>query len=643
MMFLKQCRLPCPPLSILLAFLSVANVLPLATGQEPSPPKYEYKVERNVRVRMRDGVHLATDLYIPMENGRPLEGKIPAVLARSPYDKTLNEGHSSFFAQHGYLAAAQDCRGRFESEGEFFPFVDDPEDGYDTIEWLAKHPLCNGKVGMHGPSYLAWVQFEAASLNPPSLVTMIPFQGPINAYHYSMRVGGALHLGLLQWVVKVAESGKEAKQDPLVAKTVATMSSGQSFLYWASRIPWERGTTPLATAPTYEDAAFQLYFENNDYTDFWRQPGLGMDEYFDSFPDMPILWVTSWFDWYPRTISDGYQKMVKLGRKNQYLLCGPWTHSNFRSVVGDVDFGSIGFDVHNYDDFLQLELRWFDRWLKDDVDADIGQPVRLIVMGGGDGRRTANGHLNHGGQWHHGEHWPFEGVQPTHFYLRQDGTLSSDTPTRDDSSTTYAYDPTNTVSSNGRCIVSYGQGARAGFSGMGPRDQIDLETLPGHGYPGKPIVERPDVIHFQTPVLTEDVRIAGNIQVRLWCSSDAPDTDFYVKLLDIHPPSDDYPNGYSFPVSEGILRARFRQGFEKPTLMKPDEIYQLEFPLEPAANLYKAGHRIGAYICSSNFPNFDINPNTGDPNDRRPRIAHNTIHHDANHPSSIVLPVDTHP
>jgi putative CocE/NonD family hydrolase len=355
---------------------------------------------------------------------------------------------------------------------------------------------------------------------------------------------------------------------------------------------------------------------------------------------MPILWVTSWFDWYPRTISDGYQALVKMGRKNQYLVIGPWSHNNFECSLGDVNFGNEGGRIGSYRDFLHLELAWFDRWMKDDPRADIGPPVQVFMMGGGDGRRGAGGRLNHGGQWHFGESWPPQSARPTPFYLHEHGVLSQETPTESRSSRTYRYDPRNTVSSNGRCIIAYGPAASAGFRGMGPRDQIELETLPGHGIPGRRIAERPDVLVYQTAPLANDVRIAGNIKAVLWISSDAPDTDFYVKLLDVYPPSADYPRGHAFPVSEGILRARYRQGFERPVSLQSGEVCRIEFPLEPTANLFQAGHRMRVDICSSNFPNFDINPNTGDPRDRQPRIATNAVHHDVQHPSHIELPLD---
>ena len=330
-----------------------------------------------------------------------------------------------------------------------------------------------------------------------------------------------------------------------------------------------------------------------------------------------------------------------MGRENQYLLIGPWTHNNFRSTVGDVNFGDSGAQVRSYDDFLRLELAWFNRWLRDDHSVDLGARAKFFTMGGGDGRRAENERLNHGGYWRSSDTWPPAGVMPVNYYLHEDGVLSRAEPRSEGSSTSYISDPHNTVSSNGRCIVAYGPAAQSGFGGMGPRDQIDLETLPGHGTPGQPIADRPDVIVYQTSPLESDVAITGDITVSLWVSSDAPDTDFYVKLIDQHGPSDDYPSGYGFPVSEGILRARYRNSFSKPELMQTGEVYHLDFPLEPAANLFRAGHRIRVHICGSNFPNFDINRNTGDPRSHESRNARNTVYHDAARPSCLVLPIDS--
>jgi uncharacterized protein len=600
---------------------------------------YEVQIQPNVRVPMRDGVHLATDLYLPGSGGKPLAEKVPGVLLRTPYGKGGFAAQAKLFAGSGYVVAIQDCRGRFDSAGEFYPFRDDPQDGYDTIAWLARHPGCNGKVGMYGCSYMAWVQFHAATQNPPGLATLIPWAGPTNAYHYSLRTGGALHLGMLQWIIQdVARNGKEARQDPSAGPALAAMAACPNYLQWCAKIPWQRGQTPLAKTPHYEDAAFQLFFENNDYTEFWRQPGFAMDEYFDRYPDMPMLWVIGWFEWYARTISDGYQKMVAMGRKNQHLLIGPWTHHNVDFTCDDVNFGDRGAPVRSYGELLQFELKWFNRWLKGDTATDLGKPVKVFVMGGGDGKKDANGRLNHGGRWYFGDAWPPAETRPTEFYLGPDRSIQQERPVQHGSSTSYVYDPRNTISSNSRCIIAYAPGTR-GFTGMGPRDQIELPTLPGHGVPGRRIAERPDVLVFRSAPLTEDLTVAGNVKALLWVSSDAPDTDFFVKLIDEYPPGADYPQGYAFPVSEGILRARYREGFERPVLMEAGKTYRLEIPLQPTANLFQAGHRVRVDLCSSNFPNLDINPNTGDPNDRRPRLARNAIHHDAAHPSLIVLPV----
>ena len=622
--------------TLLLCFAYTATL----HSAEQTGKTYDVVIDRDVMVEMRDGVRLATDVYYPAIDGKKIEGKRPALLLRTAYNKERwGTDIIKYFAQHGYISVTQDCRGRYKSSGRFFPWVDDPHDGYDTIEWIAKLPLCNGRVGMHGPSHMAWVQFHAATQRPPHLVAMAPFQGPINAYKYSMRTGGALHLGLLKWVVKQAGSSQLAAQDSAARREILKMGTDQEFINWAVKIPWQRGKTPLAAFPQYEEAAFQLYFENNDYNDFWRQPGLGMDEYLDNFPEIPTLWITSWFDWYPRTISDGYQAMVARRRKDQYLIAGPWTHWNFRYKVGDVNFSNQGNGLASRKEFLNYELAWFDRYLKGDKSIDLGPTVQYYEMGGGDGTRGNGGRLNHGGHWRRGNAWPPKNGQPTKYYLHAGGKLATDRPAKQSSSTTYLYDPNNTVSSNGRCIISYGPSAGKSFAGMGPQDQIQFQALPGHGIRGQRIVERDDVAMFQTPPLKEDVVTAGNIKVNLWVSSDAPDTDFYVKLVDVHPSNKDYPRGYGFPVSEGILRARYREGFDKPVLMKQGRRYQLRIPLQPSANRFQAGHRIQIYICSSNFPNFDINRNTGDPTSHELRIARNTIHHDALHPSSITLPL----
>jgi len=613
-------------------------VFAAAAGKDDGP--WDVVVVHDVMVPMRDGVMLAADFYYPAMDGKAVTEKLPVVLMRTPYNKERwNPAVPRFFATHGYLSVCQDCRGRYKSGGNWFPFRDEPQDGYDTVEWLAGHPSCNGKVGMHGVSHMAWVQYHAATQHPPHLVTIIPHCGPINAYKYCMHLGGTLLVSSLQWNVEMAMTGHEAQRDPGIARAIGPMRHGEDFLRVASQLPWQRGKTPLAAVPQYEDAVFKLFFENYDYNDFWRQPGFGMDEYLDKFPDMPMLSVVGWYEIYPRSVVDTHEKMVGRGRKNQFLLCGPWTHNNTNASCGDVNFGSEASSIPGVGSFDRFQAEWLNRWMKGDEKAQIGKPIKIFVMGGGDGRRGAGGRLNHGGRWFTGDVWPPQGTRMTPFYLQAGGALSLEKPSAAGSATSYDYDPRNTVSSDGRCEIDYGPAVGNGFTGMGPRDQVQHRTLPGHGEPGKPVADRKDVLVFQTAPLAHDVKMGGDIRANLHISSDAPDTDFSVKLIDVYPPNDDYPRGYAFPVTDGVLRARYRGGFDKPQMLEAGKTYAITIPLQPAANLFEAGHRIRIDISSSSFPNFDINRNTGDPRDPSWRIAHNTVHHDAGECSSIELPL----
>jgi len=622
--------------------LWISAATALAADEPPAaPPKLnKVIVERGIMVPMRDGVKLATDIYLPTYDGGALEEKRPAVLMRTPYDRTRAMTEMSrYFAERGYMAVTQDCRGRYGSEGKFLALRQEPEDGYDTIEWVAHHKACSGKVGMYGVSYMAWDQYEVATLTPPSLATMMPHCGPTNAYRYSIHVGGTLALTLLKWHLEMAMSSQEAKQNPNITRAIGTMASGDDFLRWAAAVPWRRGQTPLALAPLYEDAAFKYYFENYDYNDFWRQRGLAMDEHIEAFPDVPTLSIVGWYEAYTRSIVDSYQKLVAAKRGPHFLLVGPWTHANTRPSCGDVNFGAVASEIPGVGSFLELHHQWFNRQLRGEKDARIGAPVKIFIMGGGDGRRGEGGRLNHGGAWNTGDTWPPKGVHPVKFYFHPSGLLAREKPSAASSSTSYTYDPRNTVSSDGRCEIAYGPAIDKGFEGMGPRDQIQLRTLPGHGMPGMPIIARTDVLTFDTEPLARDVTLAGNIVARLHISSDAPDTDFFLKLVDVYPPSDDYPTGYALPITDGVLRARYRESFERPVLMRPGEVYKLTIPLQPGANLFRRGHRIRIYVTSSSFPSHDINRNTGDPRDRRWRIANNTIYHDAARPSHVELPV----
>jgi putative CocE/NonD family hydrolase len=599
-------------------------------------------VLRNVMMPARDGARLSTDLFLPARDSVPVGEALPALLARTPYGKRhpREQYDAIYFARNGYVAAVQDCRGRFASDGTFRPFRNEAEDGFDAVQWLADLELCDGSVGTHGCSYGAWVQLQLATQAPPALRTMIPHTGPNNAYSFSMHVGGTRTLGLLRWHIYMLLDSHEARENPAIAAAADAMLTPEGFLRWAEQIPWRRGQTALALAPSYEDSAFELYFDNNDYSEFWREPDLAIDEWFDRFPRIPMLWITGWYEVYARSIVDGYEAMVRRDAPNQHLLAGPWTHNNFEPFNGDANYGfEAGRIPPNATEALAYKLAWFDRWLKDDETVELGAPVKLFLMGGGDGRRDDAGRLNHGGRWIAGESFRQPDSRALKLYLREGGALTREAPPDDASNTTYTYDPRNTVHSDGRCEIAYGPAAGKSFYGMGPYDQIQIETLPGHGAPGMPTASRRDLLAFQTPPLPDAVEVAGTLKAALFVSSDAPDTDFYVKLVDVYPPTSDHPAGYAFPVTDGILRARYREDFSVPSLMEEGEVYELTIPLQPVANLFAAGHRIRVDISSSSFPSYDINPNTGDPSGRTWRPANNTIHHDGVHASHIEVTV----
>jgi hypothetical protein len=594
---------------------------------------------------MRDGVRLATDLYLPAREGQSLPGPWPALLARTPYDKSAGTVSSAeYFASRGYVVAIQDCRGRYRSEGRFFPFVDEPEDGFDTIAWLAGHPACDGQVGTFGSSHLAWVQFHAATQAPPALKTMIPMYGPTNAFHHSMREGGALHLWWLDWMRRLAERGAHAVQaKPHLARAL----HAEPLLPWLAQLPWQRGQSPLRHVPEYEDALFRLMGEDR-YSEFWRQPGLAMDERFAAFPEIPILWIGGWYDYYPHAITDSFARFAALGRENQYLLVGPWDHGGLRARCGDVDFGEAAAVT-----LRELQLRWFDFWLKGEGELPFRQPVRAFVMGDEEpgapharGAKTPEGLFYHGGTWREFAQWPPPAATQRRFYLQPGGGLTPDPPSAPASATTYSYDPNDPVPSLGWSYVS---DAEAGYAvPPGPRDLVQPAPLLGRGHAGFPLGGRRDVLVFVTPPLAEDVCVVGPIEARLWISSDATDTDFTARLSEVYPASAQYPTGYTLPVSEGILRTRFRASVEEPRPLLPGEPAEIRITLSPTANRFRAGHSLRLDISSSNFPRFEPNRNTwtserdgptASPaaSERRVRVAENTVHHDATRPSHLTL------
>ncbi len=587
-------------------------------------------VERDVMVPVRDGVRLATDIYRPTWNGQPVNERLPILMQRTPYNKGGDglASQAEFFASNGYVVILQDTRGRYKSEGEFSKYYDyDALDGYDMIEWLASQPYSDGRVGMWGTSYGAHTQADAAKLNPSGLSTIVLNQGGMsNAWDHSVRWDGAFELGRqLSWAWRQLQ---DETDDPVVME----MLERETVQDWYSAVPIRKGLNPLSIAPNFED----YYLDQAtraDYDDYWKGLGLNWEEYYDQTSDIPMLHIGGWYDIYVRTTIDNF---VELGRRKHSpirMLIGPWTHGgNGRSFAGDVEFGPEAAAPGWSNGF---HLRWFDHFLKGQQNG-VGQEssIRLFVMGGGTGTRDANGRLVHGGYWRDEDEWPLPNTVFTNYYFHGDGTLSPQRPIAGTQrSTTYTYDPEHPVPTIGGGVSSR--------LGEGAFDQREHPDIYGSRPPYLPLKARQDVVVFQTPPLEEDTQIIGPIVVTLYASSTAVDTDFTAKLVDVYPPSRDFPSGFDMNLTDGVVRARYRGRRHTAELIEPGEVY--EFVIEPfaTANIFKKGHRIRIDISSSNFPRFDVNPNTGEPLGLSRRVikADNTIFHNLNHPSHVVLPI----
>jgi hypothetical protein len=606
-------------------------------------------IERDIMVTVRDGVRLATDVYRPAKGGKAVDGAFPVILERTPYGKAepsrseLRVGETEpmsrltvaeYFVRHGYIVVYQDCRGRFGSEGGFTKYLDDAADGYDTAVWITQQPWCNGRIGTMGLSYAAHTQAALACLNPPGLACMFLDSGGFsNAYQGGIRQGGAFELKQATWAYKQALYSAEA-EDPVTRAAL----EAEDMRDWFTRMPWRRGHSPVRWVPEYEGYLFEQWTAGT-FGAYWKKAGIYAEGFYDDFADVPMVHMSSWYDPYPRTATDNYVGLSQRKKGPVRLLLGPWIHGDrIESQSGDVDFGPQSVvDGNLAEDFLALRLRWFDRWLRDIENGVADEPaVKLFVMGGGTGRRNAAGRMDHGGRWREAADWPLPETDFTNYYLRPDGALSTRAPDAAGDVLSFDYDPKNPVPSIGGSITS-GAPVMVG----GAFDQRESERFFGCRPPYLPLATRPDILVFQTEPLAEAVEVIGPIRVRLWVSSDCPDTDFTAKLIDVYPPNADYPSGFAMNVTSGILRCRYRDSWENPSMMEPGKTYAITVEAFPTANRFEAGHRIRLDISSSNFPHFDVNPNTGEPEglSRRTRIATNSVWMDADRPSHVILPV----
>jgi len=617
-----------------------------ATGEEA----FGVIVLRDIMVPMRDGVRLATDVYLPARDGKPVAQRVPVILERTPYGKTTDSRSertpasakpksraevAEFFVRRGYVVIYQDCRGRYGSEGAYVKYLSDGHDGYDTCAWIVKEPWSNGVIGTMGLSYAAHTQGALGSAGAPGVKAMFLDSGGFsNAYQGGIRQGGAFELKQVTWAFSEGLNSPQIARDP---KKLAAMQA-IDLKDWFGRMPWRRGASPLTLVPDYEEYTFDQW-EHGVFDDFWKQLGIYAAGYYPQFPDAAIMLMSSWYDPYPRTATDNYVGLAKVKHGPVRLILGPWTHGDRELThAGDVDFGPAAtIDGNVASDFLTLRLRWFDRWLKGvDNGVDTEAAVRLFVMGGGSGRKNSDGRIDHGGRWRAEMNWPIPDARWTPYYFHADRTLSPHTPSLEASYLSYEYDPKNPVPTIGGTITS-GRPIMVG----GAFDQRETVEFYGSMPPYRPLSERPDVLVFQTAPLAEDVEVTGPITAVLWIASNCPDTDFTAKLIDVYPPNPDYPQGFALNLTDGILRARYRDSWERPSLMTPGTVYAVRVEAFPTSNLFKRGHRIRIDVSSSNFPHFDINPNTGEAEGRAlsSRVASNRVYVDAAHPSHVILPI----
>jgi hypothetical protein len=620
---------------------------PLLARSEPEP--FDVALRSNVRVRARDGVHLATDVYLPARGGKVVPGRYPTLIERTPYGRNMPL-HRDFtaassevrsraevaagFVRHGYAVVFQDVRGRYDSEGAFVKYLLDAADGFDTCAWIVAQDWSDKQIGSMGLSYAAHTQVAMACLNPPGLKAMyVDCGGFSNAYQDGIRQGGAFELKQVTWAHSFGLKSPQVEADPALKAQMQAIN----LRAWFARMPWKRGHSPLSAVPEYEDYVYDQW-EHGRFDAFWKQVGIYAEGYYDRFPDAAMVHMSGWYDPYSKTATDNYAALSRRSHRPVRLIMGPWTHgARSTTFAGDVEFGpGATLDADTGMDFFEYRRRWFDRTLKR-IDVGATEPaVRIFVMGGGTGAKSAAGRLIHGGRWRSENDWPLLDRRETAFYLHADGALATAKPTAAGGLLTYRFDPQHPVPTIGGAVTS----GEPLFFGGG-FDQHEAPGVFGTAAPYLPLEARPDVLVFQTAPLEADVEVTGAIEAKMWIHSDAPDTDFTIKLIDVYPPSVDYPQGYALNLTDGILRCRYRDSWENPELMTPGKSYPITVRAFPTSNLFKRGHRIRLDVSSSNFPRFDVNPNTGGAEGGTLdwQVAHNSVHVDPERPSHVVLPI----
>jgi putative CocE/NonD family hydrolase len=608
-----------------------------------------YLLLKDQKVKVSNKVWLATDVYLPAQYRIGIDLPLPTVLERTPYGKHLpsrSEIHETtawsraevaeYFVHRGYALVYQDCRGCYNSDGVFTKYLSEGQDGYETFGWISKQPWCNGKIGTMGLSYAAHVQMAVACLNPPALSCMILDSGGFsNSYQGGIRQGGAFELKQVTWAYRQAIAQAAASNDRIAFNALKS----QNLHTWFEMMPWKEGHSPLAAVPAYESYVFEQW-KHERFDDFWKQLGIYAQGYYDTMRKVPTILMSSWYDAYVPTTIDNFNALSKEPHAPVYLIMGPWLHGD-RNITysGDVSFGAAAsLDGQLATNWLALRAQWFDMYLKGYASDTDFIRCHLFLMGGGSGLKDGTGKMDHGGMWIESLQFPLSNTDFVPFYLHHDGGLSQICNVDSQNQCiTYMFDPKSPVPTIGGSVTSGGPI----FHG-GAFDQREDSSIFGAKTSGIPLAARHDVVVFETPVLETSLAVVGPIKVKLWVSSDALDTDFTAKLVDVHSPNADYPCGYAMNIADGIFRCRFRDSWSEPTLMKPGNIYEITIDLGATANVFQRGHKLRVDISSSNFPHYDVNPNTGETPalSRSSKCSRNTIHLDSGlHQSHILLPL----
>jgi uncharacterized protein len=609
---------------IAVAGLATTMTLPAMAAPPDASSTCTFAESVDVPAAMRDGTILRSNVFTPNE-----PGTYPVILLRLPYNKDVAQTYvyasPGFYASHCYIVVVQDVRGQYKSDGFFYTFLDEATDGYDTIEWAAGLPKSDGRVGMYGFSYPGASQWLAATLRPPHLVTIIPAMTSSDYHDGWTYEGGALDQSFAEdWPMStIANSAVRHYPDGAALDAEMNQAILDEFTKWYWFLPLLQ-FPPLHPDDPRVAPYFYDWLRHPDNDAYWQRWSIRLQ--YDQIT-VPALNFDGWYDIFINGALENFNGMrhhggSEVARQGQQLVVGPWLHIPWQQTVGQIDFGP---QAQNPVD--QLQLRWFDYWLKGIPNgADQDPRVRIFVMG-------AN-------KWRSADQWPLPGTVYRKYYLHSldgantssgDGWLSTSKPAVDinapeqsrrkvgeAATDSYTYDPADPVPS------------------IGGRFQA---SVPGGPYDQSPLFGRHDVLVYTTSPLQDNVEVTGPITVTLYASSSATDTDFTAKLDDV------YPDDTSMLIEYGIQRARYRESETNPTLIEPGTIYKYQIHVWPTSNLFKAGHRIRLEISSSNFPMFDRNPNTGHPfaQDADLQVAEQTIYHDIHHPSEITLPIVARP